>query len=291
MLENGGFFEQMFAYRARRVHPFLIRLLQRSTAAAAATAGLWLAAGAQPAAQFEKMISTTFDGWSQKADGSYELVFGYMNRNASEVEVPLGPANQVEPAPIDRGQPTNFLPGRQRAAFRIAVPKEFKGKFAWTLTYGGQTQVATGSLDQNYSLDVGDPEPPGVKPGPDRTIPLSGVAALAPVVSAPAPAPPPSNPDVVVRQSRGGRINVWYSKFRGPGTVTFSGGEAPAAASPGPTGRDFPAGVYRVACQNPPAADCGAVSAKFSAPGTYWLRVVAAERSASNAIVKVVVTP
>lgn len=266
-------------------------LVRRTTLAAAATAALWLSGAARPAAQFEKMISTTFDGWSQKPDGSYELVFGYMNRNSSEVEVPLGPGNQIEPAPADHGQPANFLPGRQRAAFRIPVPKDFKGKFVWTLSYGGQTQVATGSLDQNYSLDVGDPEPPGIKPGPDRTIPLSGTASLAPIVSAPLPPPASSNPDVVVRQSRGARINVWYSKFRGPGAVTFSGGEAPAAANPGPTGRDFPAGVYRVSCQNPPTAECGAVSAKFSAPGTYWLRVVAAERSAANTIVKVVVTP
>jgi hypothetical protein len=291
MLQNGGFYEQMFAYRAPRIHTSLRRQPRRASLAVAAVAAFWLAGVVYPAAQFEKMVSTTFDGWSQKADGSYELVFGYMNRNSSEIEVPLGPANQVEPGPVDRGQPTNFLPGRQRAAFRIAVPKEFKGKFVWTLSYGGQTQVATASLDQNYSLDVGDPEPPGIKPGPDRTIPLSGTASLAPVVSAPPPPAPSSNPDVVVRQSRGARITVWYSKFRGPGIVTFSGGEAPAAANPGPTGRDFPAGVYRVACPNPPAADCGAVSAQFSAPGTYWLRVVAAERSASNAIVKVVVTP
>src|SRR5689334_6668898 len=80
-------------------------------------------------AQFEKMISTTFDGWNQLADGSYLLVFGYMNRNSSEVEVPLGPNNQLDPAPADHGQPTNFLPGRQRAAFRIPVPKDFKGKY------------------------------------------------------------------------------------------------------------------------------------------------------------------
>ena len=37
-------------------------------------------AGARPSAQFEKIISSTFDGWSRLPDGSYELVFGYMNR-------------------------------------------------------------------------------------------------------------------------------------------------------------------------------------------------------------------
>src|SRR5689334_16868715 len=71
-----------------------------------------LMAGARPSAQFEKTISATFDGWNKLPDGSYELVFGYMNRNADPIEVPLGPGNQVDPAPADRGQPTSFLPGR-----------------------------------------------------------------------------------------------------------------------------------------------------------------------------------
>src|SRR5215831_10484633 len=122
-----------------------------------------LVAGAHPSAQFEKTISSTFDGWNKLADGSYELVFGYMNRNADEIEVPLGAGNQVDPTPADHGQPTSFLPGRQRNAFRIHVPAGFKGKYVWTLTYAGLTQTATGSIDQNYSLDVGDPEPPTIK--------------------------------------------------------------------------------------------------------------------------------
>jgi hypothetical protein len=258
--------------------------------------GLALIGTARPEAQFEKMVSTTFDGWNQLPDGSYELVFGYMNRNSAEVEVPLGEGNRVEPAPgADQGQPTNFLPGRQRAAFRIPVPATFKGKYVWTLTYAGNTQVATGSIDQNYSLDVGDPEPPRVKGGADLTVPLSGVAHLSPTVLPPAPPPAPSTPapnsaEIVARRSGGARVTVWWSKFRGPGTVTF-GGERPADAPPGPTGRDFPLGSFRLNCTAPIPAACGATDAKFSAPGTYWLRVVAAERSASNAIVKVVVTP
>ena len=249
-----------------------------------------LITGGAADAQFEKMISSTFDGWNQLADGSYELVFGYINRNSAEVEIALGSANQVEPAPADHGQPTNFLPGRQRAAFRIPVPKDFKGKFVWTLTYGGQTQTATASLDQNYSLDVGDPPAPGISAGRDLTVPLSGAAALAPKVVAPAPEPAPANAAVVARRSTGARINVWWSKYRGPGTVTFGDGSKAQETAPGPTGREVALGTFRLVCQNPPAADCGSTTARFSEPGTYWLRVVAAERSAANAIVKVVVT-
>src|SRR4051794_11694910 len=82
-------------------------------------------------AQFEKTISVTFDGWRKLPDGRFELVFGYMNRNAGEVTVPLGADNRVEPAPADHGQPTNFLPGRQRDIFSIVVPANFTGKYVW----------------------------------------------------------------------------------------------------------------------------------------------------------------
>jgi hypothetical protein len=248
-----------------------------------------LVAGARPSAQFEKTISSTFDGWSHLPDGSYDLVFGYMNRNASEVDVPLGAANQLDPAPADRGQPTSFLPGRQRNAFRIHVPSDFKGKYVWTLTYAGVTQTATASIDQNYSLDVGDPEPPTVKVT-DATARVNQPVKLTPVVGA-APRPPvPANADVVAKRSGGAPIAVWWSKFRGPGTITF-GDSTKAAAAPTQRNREQPLGTFRVTCTNPPTADCGATTVRFSEPGAYVIRVVAAERSAANALIKVVVTP
>ena len=243
------------------------------------------------AAQFEKPISATYDGWTEYPDGSYDLVFGYMNRNSSEVEVPLGPGNTVEPAPADQGQPTNFLPGRQRDAFRIHVPKGFKGKFVWTLNFAGTVQTATATLDQNYSLDVGDPEPPAIKGGANLTIRAAERAQLAPAVTAPPAPKTPENPNVVARQARGAPVTVWWSKFRGPGDVTFGNGAAAAPSEGGPTGRTFAMGSFQTRCAIPLTADCGATSARFSAPGTYWLRVVAAERSASNSIVKVQVNP
>jgi hypothetical protein len=281
----------MFAYRTGLLSIPFFRHVRRLAIGAAVAA--FAAAAAPASAQFEKTLSTTFDGWRELPDGSHDLVFGYMNRNTGEVEVPLGPENQVDPAPADRGQPTNILPGRQRDAFRIHVPKEFKGKFAWTVTYAGTTQTATGSLDQNYSLDVGDPDPPALEAGPDRTIRVSEAAQLTAAVTPPKQeAPPdPGNGAVVARRARNERINVWWSKFRGPGSVSFTGETAAAAANPGPTGRDFALGTFREQCAVPVPAGCGNVTARFSAPGTYWLRVVAAERSASNAIVKVVVNP
>jgi hypothetical protein len=282
----------MFAYRTGPLSISFSRHVRRLAIGSAVAAAAAL--GAMPvSAQFEKTLSTTYDGWRELPDGSYDLVFGYMNRNTGEVEVPLGPNNQIEPAPADHGQPTNFLPGRQRDAFRIHVPKEFKGKFVWTVTYAGTTQTATGSLDQNYSLDVGDPDPPMLKAGPDRTVRLAEAAELTATVTPPKAEAPadPGNGAVVARRARNERISVWWSKFRGPGTVTFGGETAQAAANSRPSGREFALGTFQVQCAVPVPAGCGNVTARFSAPGTYWLRVVAAERSATNAIVKVVVNP
>src|SRR5215831_1948816 len=214
-----------------------------------------LVASAHPSAQFEKTISSTFDGWNKLADGSFELVFGYMNRNADPIEVPLGPGNQVDPAPADRGQPTSFLPGRQRNAFRIHVPAGFKGKYVWTVTYAGLTQTATASIDQNYSLDVGDPEPPTIKAPADATAKVDQPVKLTPTVgAAPRPAVDP-NADIVARRAGNAPINVWWSKFRGPGTITFGDGPRPGAANPAARNREQPLGTFRITCSNPPTAE------------------------------------
>ena len=48
-----------------------------------------------------------YEGYLPNPDGSFDLLFGYMNRNFEEhLYVPIGPDNTFEPAPIDRGQPT-----------------------------------------------------------------------------------------------------------------------------------------------------------------------------------------
>src|SRR4051812_34258686 len=108
VLKLAVFIEHKFVYRtSARPWP----LPRRAGVCALAVVVLALLFAAQPRAQFEKPVSTTFDGWRQQSDGSFDLVFGYMNRNASAVDVPLGPANAVDPAPADQGQPTTFLPG------------------------------------------------------------------------------------------------------------------------------------------------------------------------------------
>ena len=67
-----------------------------------------------------------FEGWIRNKDGSFDLVFGYFNRNwEEELAVPAGADNVVEPGGPDRGQPTFFLPRRQGWVYRVRVPGDF----------------------------------------------------------------------------------------------------------------------------------------------------------------------
>jgi hypothetical protein len=250
-------------------------------------------AGVVSHAQFEKNISVTFDGWNKMPDGSAELVFGYLNRNPDTVEIPIGTDNNVQPGGPDLGQPTTFLPGRQRIMFRIPVAKDFKGKFVWTLNYAGVTQVANASIDQNYSLDEGLEPPPTVRPGAAVTVKQSQPATLTPNIG-PAPKRPASEVESGARNRPAPqRLTIWWSKFRGPGSVAFGDGRVQEAEAPQPARarREAPLGTFSVSCANPPDAVCGTTTARFSAPGTYVLRVVAVERTSSNALMTVTVTP
>jgi hypothetical protein len=96
-----------------------------------------------------------YAGWEANADGSFNMVFGYMNRNYEEhLHVPIGANNKFEPGEMDRGQPTYFYPRRSRYVFRIRVPADFGTKeLVWTVTSNGKTRRAYGSLKPDYALD------------------------------------------------------------------------------------------------------------------------------------------
>lgn len=100
-------------------------------------------------------VSPGFEGWESNADGSMSLVFGYMNNNwDEEIDVPVGPDNGFAPLGPDVGQPTHFLPRRNRFVFKVRVPKDFGTKeLVWTLKTNGVTEKAYGSLKQDYFID------------------------------------------------------------------------------------------------------------------------------------------
>ena len=67
-------------------------------------------------------ISPVYEGWVLNGDGSHTLLFGYMNENwKQELNVPIGSENSFSPGLADRGQPTHFLPRRNRNVFGIEV--------------------------------------------------------------------------------------------------------------------------------------------------------------------------
>ena len=54
-------------------------------------------------------IQPVFEGWERRADGSFNLVFGYLNRNYEErLSIPIGADNAFSPGEPDRGQPAFF---------------------------------------------------------------------------------------------------------------------------------------------------------------------------------------
>ena len=121
-----------------------------------------LVAGAPAEAQVRssatgQSVALAYEGWEQNDDGSFNLLFGYMNRNWQEqLDVPIGPDNRIAPGGPDRGQPTHFLPRRNRHVFSIRVPDDFGDgdkEVVWTLTTHGETTSAYATLHPDYFLD------------------------------------------------------------------------------------------------------------------------------------------
>ncbi len=100
-------------------------------------------------------VSPSFEGWGTNPDGSFNLLFGYMNRNwEEEPDIPVGDNNMFSPGPDDRGQPTHFLPRRNRFVFKVQVPADFgEQELVWTVTVNGVEKVAYGSLRPDYFVD------------------------------------------------------------------------------------------------------------------------------------------
>jgi hypothetical protein len=95
-----------------------------------------------------------FEGWEQNPAGSFELIFGYLNRNFEEtLDIPVGPDNSIEPGGPDQGQPTHFLTRRHRFVFRVKVPVDFgKKELVWTLRSKAKTERVYGILKSEYAL-------------------------------------------------------------------------------------------------------------------------------------------
>mgnify|MGYP001249020642 FL=1 len=184
-------------------------------------------------------VVPVYEGWETNADGSFNLVFGYLNRNYEEhLHVPVGPNNMLEPGNLDQQQPTFFFPRRHRFIFRIRVPKDFRDKeIVWTLTAHGRTEKAYATLLPDYAIEddmiafdasvvsnmaqiPGNVAPAIRLIGENRrTVRVGEPLSLTALVEDDGLPVPPE--DVALRNSRSG-LNVTWFVYRGPAdTVTF----------------------------------------------------------------------
>jgi hypothetical protein len=110
---------------------------------------------AQTSYQHGQNVSPAYEGWMENEDGTFTMVFGYMNRNwQEELDVPVGDDNFLSPGPADQGQPTHFRPRRNRFVFMVEVPADFGDQeLVWTLTTQGETEKAYGTLGIDQRLD------------------------------------------------------------------------------------------------------------------------------------------
>ena len=206
----------------------------------AAVSGAALAAGelpSEPRHDSGQSITAAYEGWFENPDGTFSFLIGYYNRNLKqELEIPIGPSNRIEPGGPDRGQPTHFQAGRQWGLFTVTVPKDFgTNKLTWTLVANGATTSIPFSLDPLWVIsplvDATGNTPPFIsfgKEGPmvqgprpisvDQTSALNRPLTLTVWVADDAKMPP----GTLARAAKATPVSVAWSKFRGPGVVTFA---------------------------------------------------------------------
>ena len=100
-------------------------------------------------------VEPAFEGWRPNEDGTFNMMFGYMNENWEETpDVPVGDNNFFSPGEADRGQPTHFLPRRNRFTFEVTVPADWGDReLVWTLNVNGEERKAYATLRQDYLVD------------------------------------------------------------------------------------------------------------------------------------------
>ena len=99
-------------------------------------------------------VQPVFEGWSRNPDGSFDMWFGYLNRNYEErLNVRVGADNGFNGE--DMGQPEFFEPRRQSSPSRSTCPRRFPRTrdLVWTLKANGVTLKAYGCLWPVWEID------------------------------------------------------------------------------------------------------------------------------------------
>ena len=106
-------------------------------------------------------VQPFFEGWAHNPDGSYEMHFGYFNRNyVEETHVPIGPDNRMTPDASDQGQPTLFYPHVNHRVFSVTIPADWGNKeLIWQVTVRNETYRAVGWLQAEWEIEGARPRP------------------------------------------------------------------------------------------------------------------------------------
>jgi hypothetical protein len=232
-------------------------------------------------------VTGAFEGWFGNPDGSRTFLLGYLNRNAAQaLDIPIGPDNRIEPGGPDMGQPTHFLPGRRHGMFTVMVPKDFtpEQRLTWTLVANGQATSIPLRLHPDYEVspfvDAAVKNTPPVLRFEDNGTPIQGpIARLSASVARRASMSSPlrltmlasddakfASGTMVLPRNPPPPVRLIWSKYRGPGAVTF---EQP------PSALDTLAG----GAINVPFRGKGTTGVTFSEAGEYALHVTAIDYS------------
>src|SRR4051794_18340118 len=206
-------------------------------------------------------VAPVYEGFDLNDDGSFNMWFGYMNRNyEEEIDLPVGAGNTFEPGG-DRGQPTHFTTRRHKDVFKVTVPKEFADKtLVWKLTTRGHTEQVIATLKPVWQIDRmrttrgGNSEKISSNLPPVVKVDISGQSAANATLNLSA-----TDDGLPSRRGVPVGMTVFWTKFRGPGNVQFSATEGKLAGGKAST------------------------TATFSEPGEYVLQAVVDDGSGESA--------
>src|SRR6185295_2499588 len=187
--------------------------------------------GAQNASQLVNLrhwtgqgVAPVYEGFDINPDGSYNMWFGYMNRNyEEEIDLPVGAENTFEPGG-DRGQPTHFVTRRHKDVFKVTVPKDFGDKtLVWKLNAHGQPQQVVATLKPVWQIDRlrttrgGNSENVSSNLPPAVTVQITNQDAASATLNVSA-----TDDGLPKRRGESVGMTVLWAKYRGPGAVTFA---------------------------------------------------------------------
>jgi len=101
-----------------------------------------------------QIVSPAYEGWRQNEDGSFSMLFGYMNANCCRSSMFDWPRQQHRAGGPDQGQPTHFYPRRQSVPVHDPRAEGSRQQRADLDPHDdGKTEHAYASLKNDYMID------------------------------------------------------------------------------------------------------------------------------------------